>query len=154
MRNATKARSKTARKVSSASRRGKSTVPTAKASVAVTKSGPAKARATTVRLTPVLQLGLELLQRVLKQPVNKMVNEAVEGFIERRTAEVESDLEGVLAQIKAYKRRDPDFTAAVKNVVDAEVKFGGEDPAEGVVVSTESMEVGPAQTMVRELLSR
>lgn len=153
MRNAAKSRSKTARKVSSPSGRAKSSAPTSKVKVAVTKSGPVKARATTVRLTPVHQVGLELLQRVLKQPVNKMVNEAVAGFIQKRTAEVESDLEGVLAQIKAYKRHDPDFIAAIRNVVDAEASFGGEDPAEGLVVRGESVEVGPAQMMVRELLS-
>jgi hypothetical protein len=83
-----------------------------------------------------------------------MVNEAVKGFIERRTAEVEADLQSVLAQIKAYKRHDPDFKAAISSVVDAEASLGDEDPAEGLVTDAGSEEVGPAQTLVRELLSR
>ena len=120
----------------------------------------AKPKATTLRLKPELQQGLELLHEVLKQPINKMVNEAVKGFIDKRTAEVESDLKGVLAQIKAYKRVDPKFAAATAQFVDAEARLGGEDPVEGVVVDAEPggaaaarTKFGPAQAMVRELLS-
>lgn len=115
-----------------------------------------KAKPITVRLAPDLQRALETLRDVLKRPVNKMINEAVQGFIQKRTAEVETDLEGMLSQIKAYKRRDPNFDAAFGQWADAEAKFGREDPAEGVVVKTAAVEAkaGPTQTLVRDLLSR
>ncbi len=110
----------------------------------------------TVRLAPELKQGLEMLHDLLKRPVNKMVNEAVDGFIRKRAAEVETDLEGMLSRIKAYKRRDPKFDAAFDRWADAEARFGGEDPIEGVVVKTDTVEAkaGSTQTMVRELLSR
>lgn len=115
-----------------------------------------KVKPITVRLAPDLKRGMDILRDVLKRPVNKMINEAVQGFIQKRTAEVETDLEGMLSQIKAYKRRDPNFDAAFGRWADAEAKFGGEDPAEGVVVKTETVDAkaGPTQTLVRELLSR
>ena len=112
-----------------------------------------KVKATTVRLAPALQLGLEMLQGVLKKPVNKMVNEAVESFIEKRTVEVQSDLETLLSQIKAYRRKDPDFKLAIGQFVDAEASLGGEDPAEGAITRTASARTGPSQTMVRALLN-
>lgn len=99
---------------------------------------------------------MDLLRGVLKRPVNKMINEAVQGFIQKRTAEVETDLEGMLSQIKAYKRRDSRFEAAFGQWADGEAQLGREDPAEGVVVKTEAGEAkaGPTQRLVRELLSR
>ncbi|MBI3490263.1 MAG: hypothetical protein HY047_00440 [Acidobacteria bacterium] len=109
----------------------------------------------TVRLAPELQRGMDILRIALKRPVNKMINEAVKGFIQKRTAEVETDLAGMLSQIKAHKRRDPKFDAAFDEWADAEAKFGGEDPAEGVVEpETVDAKVGPTQTLVRELLNR
>jgi hypothetical protein len=116
------------------------------------KGVPVKVKVTPVRLAPSLRLGLEMLQGVLKQPVNKLINEAVEGYIERRTAEVESDLQAVLGQIKAYRRKDPTFDAAMARFVEAEAGLGAHDPAQGVVLATRAVKVGPSQTMVRELL--
>ena len=140
--------------------RGKLPVPAVNFIKGAAIHSPLKPKATTLRLKPELQQGLELLHEVLKQPINKMVNEAVKGFIDKRTAEVESDLKGVLAQIKAYKRVDPKFAAAIAQFVDAEARLGGEDPVEGVVVDAEPggaaaarTKFGPAQAMVRELLS-
>ena len=120
------------------------------------RASASKAKPITVRLAPDLQRGMDILRHALKRPVNKMINEAVRGFIQKRTAEVETDLEGMLSQIKAYKRLDPNFDAAFGEWADAEAKFGGEDPAEGVVVKTEAVEAkaGPTQTLVRELLTR
>ena len=108
-------------------------------------------KATTLRLSPALQLGLEMLQGVLRKPINKMVNEAVEGFIAKRSVEIESDLKAVLAQIKAYKRADPNFEAAIAEFVDAEARLSSADPAEGVALLGKAA-MGPAQTRVRELL--
>lgn len=109
------------------------------------------AKATTLRLNPALQRGLEMLQGVLKKPINKMVNEAVEGFIAKRSVEVEANLKAVLAQIKAHRRADPNFKAAIAAWAHAEATLGKTDAAEGVVLPTQQG-VGPTQTMVRELL--
>jgi predicted transcriptional regulator len=108
----------------------------------------AQPKATTFRLDPPLQEGLVLLQAVLKKPLNRLVNEAVRGFIEKRTAEVESDLQQVLTRVQVYRRSDPKFEKAFAQFVDAEARFGSEDPAEGRAEAS----AGPAQAMVRKLL--
>jgi predicted transcriptional regulator len=115
-----------------------------------------KVKPITVTLAPDLLRGMEMLRVALKRPVNTMINEAVKGFIQRRTAEVDADLAGLLSQVKAHKRRDPKFDAAFAEWARAEAKFGREDPAEGIVVDTETADAkaGPTQTLVRELLNR
>jgi predicted transcriptional regulator len=115
------------------------------------KAASAKAKAMTVRLSPELEQQLKVLHRVLKRPVNKLINEAVEGFVRQRTAEVESELAGLLAQLTAYKKRDPKFAGAFDRWASAEAMHGGDDPVEGVVVRT--AKVGPTQTQVRNLLA-
>lgn len=113
----------------------------------------------TLRLAPEYEAGLALLKGVLGTPVNKMVNEAVGEYIRKRSAEVEADLKGVLEQVKAYRRADPHFKQARARFVDAEARLGADDPLEGVVVDVKppavkrrAAKVGPAQTMIRELL--
>ncbi len=105
-------------------------------------------KATTLRLDPPLQKGLLLLQGVLKKPLNRLVNEAVQGFLEKRVAEVESDLQQVLTRLRRYRRSDPNFEKAIAQFVDAEAALVSEDPIEGRTQS----KAGPAQTMVQELL--
>jgi hypothetical protein len=113
----------------------------------------------TLRLAPEYEAGLALLKGVLGTPVNKMVNEAVGEYIRKRSAQVEADLTGVLAQVKAYRRADPRFKQARARFVDAEARLGGDDPVEGVVIDMappaskrRAAKAGPAQTMIRELL--
>ncbi len=108
----------------------------------------ARPKATTFRLDPPLQEGLVLLQAVLKKPLNRLVNEAVKGFIEKRTAEVESDLQQVLMRVKAYRRSDPKFEKAIAQFVDTEARLGSGDPAEGGAEAS----TGPAQVMVHKPL--
>lgn len=105
-------------------------------------------KATTLRLDSSLQAGLVLLGKVLKKPLNRLVNEAVRGFIEKRSAEVEADLEKTLRRLKAYRKLDPNFESAIAKFVDAEATLTGEDPVEGRQQPT----AGPSQTMVHELL--
>ncbi len=111
-------------------------------------SSRARAKATTFRLDPQVQAGLVLLQGVLKKPLNKLVNAAVAHFVERRTAEVETDLVKALERVRAYRRSDPDFTKAMAEFVDAEARWGDADPVEGGAKEI----AGPAQAMVHELL--
>ena len=89
---------------------------------------------TTVRIDPLAQAALENLSRVLKRPMNQLVNEAVKDYVDRRSAEVEHDLEATLTTLRAYRKRDPHFKAAIAAFVDAEARFGKDDPAEGRVV--------------------
>jgi hypothetical protein len=111
------------------------------------KSSTAR-KATTVRLDPALQRGLALLQAVVKTPLNRLVNEAVRSYLERRSAEVEADLTQILKRVRAYRRSDPNFDKLWNEFVEAEARHGAEDPVEGHTEKT----AGPAQSMVHELL--
>jgi len=105
-------------------------------------------KATTFRLDPALQVGLALLGRVLKKPLNRLVNEAVRGFIEKCSVEVEADLGRTLERLKACRQKDPHFESAIAQFVEAEASLGRDDPMEG----RPRPAAGPAQTMVHELL--
>lgn len=126
-------------------------------------------RAKTLRLQPSYEKGLVILKRILHMPINKMVNEAVGEYIERRTAEVESDLTTALEQLHAYRRADPNFLAARQAFIDGEALHGKDDPMEGRVVrkkgragdsvksgryppSAKVSAAGPALSKVREML--
>lgn len=148
---ARESRPKAARKTAASPvRSGATGVKSARANAPVAPA--AKAKATTIRLEPELQRGLELLQGVLHKPVNKMVNEAVAIFVSRRKAEVEADLEAALARLRAYKRRDPDFDAAIQQFAEAEASLGRDDPVEGTLSRVEPAALGPTQKRVRQLL--
>jgi predicted transcriptional regulator len=80
----------------------------------------AEPKATTIRLDPALKQGLEVLGKALKKPLNRLVNEAVRGFIEKRGAEVQADLERTIASLKAYRKRDPGFESAIAQFVESD----------------------------------
>ena len=107
-----------------------------------------KPKATTFRLDPPVQQALLLLQAVLKKPMNRLVNEAMQGFIEKRSAELESDLLQILARVRRCRRSDPQFEKAIAEFVEAEASLGADDPVEGHT----QRKAGPAQSMVRKLL--
>jgi len=121
-------------------------------------------KATTVRIEPLAQAALENLSRVLKRPMNQLVNEAVKDYVDRRSQEVEHGLEATLAKLRAYRRRDPQFKEAIAAVVDAEARLGKEDPVEGqavigklvngqLVEEQTIQDPGPVQAAVRRKLS-
>ena len=64
-------------------------------------------KATTFRLDPTLQAGLTVLAQLTKKPLNRLVNEAVQTFIEKRSHEVEADLEAALKRLRAARKNDP-----------------------------------------------
>jgi hypothetical protein len=105
-------------------------------------------KATTFRLRPALQVGLEELRRVQKKPLNRLINEAVQALIEKRLAEVEANHQLTIERLKAYRQKDPGFELAIAQFVDAEASLGREDTVEGKSPPT----AGPAQTMIHELL--
>jgi hypothetical protein len=92
------------------------------------------AKASTFRIEPTVQTGLENLSRILKRPLNQLVNEAVRDYVRRRGREVERDLESTLANLRAYRLRDPDFEDAITEFASAEARYGKDDPAEGKIV--------------------
>lgn len=113
---------------------------------------PVAVKVTTLRLAQPLHRKLELLQQVLGKPLNKLVNEAIDDYVERRTAEVEIDLQETLQRIKAARKKDPTFKRAIAEFVAAEARYAKSDPVEGTLVHT--AEPGPAQSLVRSMLSR
>ena len=121
-------------------------------------------KASTFRIEPTVQTALENLSRILKRPMNQLVNEAVKDYVNQRGREVERDLEATLASLRAYRKRDPHFQTAVAAFVDAEARFGKEDPAEGKVVIGKLVNgqlvegqaaegTGPIQTEIRRRLN-
>ena len=121
-------------------------------------------KASTFRIDPPVQSALENLSRVLKRPMNQLVNEALGDYLERRSRAVERDLELTLARLRAYRRRDPHFKDAIEAVVDADATLGREDPAEGKVVIGKLVDgklveapptegIGPLRAELRRLLS-
>ena len=118
------------------------------------------AKATTFRIDPRVQAGLENLSRLLKRPMNQLVNEAVKDFVRRRSRDVEHELESTLASLRAYRERDPDFEQAIADFARAEARHAKEDPAEGEVVFgdlvngqlVEKQEGCPVRQEIRQLL--
>ena len=112
-------------------------------------SVPRVAKATTIRLDPSVQEGLDLLHELEGRPMNQVVNTALRSYSERRALEVEADLHAILAKVRAYRKSDPGNVKAWKKFVVAEVAYGADDSAEGAQAVT-----GPAQSMVQNLLRR
>ena len=105
-------------------------------------------KATTLRLAAPLQEGLSLLQGVSGKPMNRMVNEAVQAYLEKRSAEVATELSQTLARVQAWRRSDPNFEQAIEDLVDAEARHAKGDPVEG----KPRARTGPAQAEIQALL--
>ena len=110
-------------------------------------------KATTFRLDPHIREGLFKLSNVLHLSANRLANEALKEYLDRRTQAVEQELEATLEDLRAYRRRDPDFDEAIAKVVEAEVNLV-EDPAEGRIVSGPFAEQSPASASKQERLER
>ena len=104
--------------------------------------------ATTFRLDPVVKAGLSKLSELQHQSLNQLANQAIKEFVARRIVEVENELESTLADLRAYRKSDPDFERAMIAVVEAEVA-AKDDPAEGTVVK----DVGQTEAVVLDLLN-
>jgi predicted DNA-binding protein len=116
-------------------------------------------KATTVRLEPTLQRGLETLSKVLKRPMNQLINEALHDYVSRRSHEVEQDLDQTLKALRAYRRRDPSFKSAIAAAAKAEAEHRQSDPLDGEVVIGElvdgrltQQEPGPVAAEIHQLL--
>jgi predicted transcriptional regulator len=104
-------------------------------------------KALTVRLDIDLQKGLATLSKIMRRPTNKLVIEAVRAYLDQHGRKAEHELEASLADLRAYRKRDPDFEQAIKAFAKAEVST--EDPIEGQPVKGAS----PLRTEIRKLLN-
>ena len=104
--------------------------------------------ATTFRLEPTTQENLVMLGKVLKTPLNRLVNAALASYAQERIAEVTANLEQTLAQLKSRRRADPDFESAIADFADSEARHATSDPAEGKI----SPKRGAVQTRIHALL--
>jgi len=126
--------------------------PRKSARVGVAKARPkALPRVSTIRLDEGVQQGLELLKTHggAKLSLNKMVNAALAALIDKQAANLESELDQALRNVRAYRKTDPGYKRAIKAFIDAEAAFAAEDPMEG---TRELQPAGPAVSMVREML--
>ena len=109
---------------------------------------PTVKRASTHRLDPDVQAALENLSRVLHEPKNRLINEAVKLYVEQKSRKVEHELESTLKALRAHRRKDPDFERSIGAFIEAEAGLSASDPAEG---RTEIAK-GPVQTKIQRLL--
>jgi predicted transcriptional regulator len=114
-------------------------------------------KATTFRIEPVAMDGLVKLSAILDKPLNKLANEAIREYVARRSHALERELESTLEDLRAYRKRDPDFAQSIDKFIEAELAVR-DDPAEGSVFieDSETGEVGktgPAQTAVLKALN-
>lgn len=104
-------------------------------------------KATTFRLEPDLQRRLAELSELVGETQNKLANEALRRFVERRGRQLEEKLEATLASLRAHRRRDPRYERSIREFVDAEASLIA-DPAEG----RRAPEVSSAQSRILKLL--
>lgn len=104
-------------------------------------------KAFTFRIEPDELATLARLSKVLRRPMNKLVNEAVKAYLKQRVREAERDLEASLASLRAYRQKDPDFEQAIAAFVAAEATV--EDP----IVGEQTDDSGPVRTEIQRLLN-
>src|SRR4051794_1707280 len=104
-------------------------------------------KATTFRIDPAVKARLTKLSDIVGESLNQLANEAIREYVAKRTREVENELESTLADLRAYRKSDPDFERAIDAVVDAEA-MAESDPAEGRIVSL----IGPVEAIVLDVL--
>ena len=110
-------------------------------------------KATTFRIEPVAMDGLVKLSKILDKSLNKLANDAIREYVARRTLALEGELKSTLEDLRAYRKRDPNFEQSVAKFVAAELTVK-DDPAEGSVFIEEGeVEVGPVQTAVLKVLN-
>jgi len=90
------------------------------------------ARATTIRLKEDLQSALATLSEHTQRPMNTLVNEAVQSYLDQNLPKAENELEATLAKLRAYRKHDPNFEQSLRAFADSEVKF--KDGIDGRVV--------------------
>lgn len=88
-------------------------------------------KASTIRLKPELQTALDQISNHLDRPKNKLLNQAVAEFLERTSYRLRDDIEGTLENLRAYRRKDPNFEADIERFAEAEATHAEKDAHEG-----------------------
>ena len=107
----------------------------------------------TLRIGPQERNALKHLSKIERRPINQLLNEAIKNYL-RQKGEREQGLESSLAELRAYRKKDPGFRRAIAKVVEAEATV--KDPLEGEPFEeTEGgspKSGGPVQDKLREVL--
>jgi predicted DNA-binding protein len=132
-------------------------MPGKRAAKSIATKGPRR-KATTFRFAPVVQKRLELLAKLKKAPLNRLVNTAVEQYVEVSLAEAEVSLKNLLHKIRASRDADPNFESAIAEFVGAEAALAAEDPVEGTPTHTAPLarkgksRQGPTRSLIHQVL--
>ncbi len=89
---------------------------------------------TTVRLDAAIKASVDKLKSVQKCTLNRLINDALAVHIETLLAEKSEAIESAQRALQAYRAADPDFEAAIADVVASETA-GYVDPVEGQIVT-------------------
>jgi predicted transcriptional regulator len=113
----------------------------------------------TLRIDSRERTALQNLSKVEGRPINQLLNEAIKVYLSRRSQK-ERELEGTLADLRAYRKQDPGFRRAIAAFVEAEAAL--DDPLEGELVEGQFVKgqlvkgqpkpAGPVQSKIREIL--
>ena len=106
----------------------------------------------TLRIDAEERSALENLSKIEGRPINQLLNDAIKSYLRLR-GKKERSLEAQLANLRAYRKRDPKFERAIAAFVEAEASL--EDPLEGELL--EGIEepikpAGPVQSKIREVI--
>lgn len=90
-------------------------------------------KALTLRVDARTRAALSELSKVTSRPVNKLVNEAIQRYLDTAGQAVEQQLEDRLRRLRALRKRDPDLRLAFEEFAAAEASLS-EDPVEGTII--------------------
>lgn len=108
----------------------------------------------TLRIDARERTALQNLSKVEGRPINQLLNEAIKVYLSGR-GQKERELEATLADLRAYRRRDPGFRRAIAAFVEAEATLDDPlegEPVEGRLVKGQLKPAGPVQSKIREIL--
>lgn len=91
-------------------------------------------KATTIRLDPAVKDRLSRLSILTDQSINELSNEALRDYIDRRSAELEKELEATLENVRAVRKSDPGFKRGIAAFAKAEAALE-HDPVEGKIIT-------------------
>ncbi len=112
----------------------------------IKKAYTSRRKTTTLRLDHAKQAALANLSKILRRPMNSLVNEAIQVYLEQRSREAERDLEATLKSLRAYRQRDPHFKKAIAAFIQAEASL--KDPIKTELTQSDS----PVRTEIYRLL--
>jgi hypothetical protein len=108
----------------------------------------------TLRIELAERNALKHLSKIERRPINQLLNEAIRNYL-RQKGERERSLEASLADLRAYRKKDPGFRRAIAKVVEGEATV--KDPLEGQPFEepeggSSPKSGGPVQDKLREVL--